>query len=90
MDFETQADLDAYIEHQDYGRVPERPGVCFAFTVHEHVENLKYELELFFNDAVVLDYRSIPPQDEAAVDDSDSLPAFREYAFYSYNGFAYI
>jgi hypothetical protein len=58
--------------------------------VHERQENLKYELELFFNDAVVLDYRSIPPQDEAAVDESDMMPAFREYAFYSYNGFAYI
>jgi hypothetical protein len=89
MEFETQKDLDDYISHPEYGKDPDRPAVCFGLTVHENSPS-KYELELFFNDAIVLDYRSIPPQDEAAVDDSDMMPAFREYAFYSYFGYAYI
>jgi hypothetical protein len=60
MEFESQIELDAYIEHDDYGKDPERPAVCFGFTVHEESWK-KYELELFFNDAIVLDYRGIPP-----------------------------
>jgi sulfur relay (sulfurtransferase) complex TusBCD TusD component (DsrE family) len=49
--------LDEYIQDAEYGY--EKDAVCFAFTLHER-ENNDYELELFFNDAVVLDYRSIP------------------------------
>jgi len=58
--------------------------------MHEHEKNKNYELELFFNDAIVLDYRSIPPQDEAGAEDADMVPAFRPYAYYSFYGFAYM
>ena len=50
----------------------------------------KFELELFFNDANVLDYKSIPSQDENAVNESDNIPDFRSYVYYSFHGFAYI
>jgi hypothetical protein len=52
--------------------------------------NKKFELEMFFNDANVLDYKSIPSQDENSVNESDSIPNFRQYVYYSFHGFAYI
>jgi len=89
-EFASKEELDAYIEHPDHGYDEvNRPGVCFALTMHEHAQN-DYELELFFNDAIVLDYRSIPPQDENSVNDSDMMPAFRQYFMYSLYGFAYM
>ena len=45
---------------------------------------------MFFNDANVLDYKSIPSQDENSVNESDSIPNFRQYVYYSFHGFAYI
>lgn len=47
-------------------------------------------MELFFNDAVVLDYRSIPPQDENAITESQMIPHIRSYSYYSFFGFAYL
>jgi hypothetical protein len=54
------------------------------------VKRNNYELELFFNDAIVLDYRSIPPQDEPAINDFTMTPMLRSYAYYSFYGFAYL
>ena len=62
-EFDTREQLEEYLQHADYGFDKQKPGsregICFGFTVHEHKEN-DFELELFFNDAIVLDYRSIP------------------------------
>ena len=88
--FKSKKELDDYIAHPGHGFDEDRPGVCFALTMHQHELNKKYELELFFNDAIVLDYRSIPPQDEQGVEDTDMIPAFRSYSYYSFYGFAYI
>jgi hypothetical protein len=87
--FKDKKELDDYIAHPDHGKA-NHPGVCFGLTMHEHKKNEKYELELFFNDAAVLDYRSIPPQDEAGAEDANQVPAFRPYAYYSFYGFAYL
>jgi hypothetical protein len=43
----------------DFGTT-KHPGICFGFTVHEDKRKSDYELELFFNDAFVLEYRSLP------------------------------
>jgi hypothetical protein len=45
---------------------------------------------MFWNDAIMLDYRSIPPQDEDAVNEFDSEPAWQNYVFYMFYGFGYI
>lgn len=87
-EFKSKEELDQYIEHPRYG-TKNFPAICFAFTVHKHKFN-KYELELFFNDAVVLDYRSIPPQDENAITESQMIPHIRAYSYYSFFGFAYL
>ena len=93
MSFSTQEELDQYIAHPDYGFDAENhPAVCFAFRLKEFdsVKRNNYELELFFNDANVLDYRSIPPQDDPAISDFTMVPQLRAYAYYSFYGFAYI
>jgi hypothetical protein len=64
--------LDEYISADEYGS-PEKPGVCFGLTVHKKAEN-DYELELFFNDAIVLDYRSIPDQNDPAASSDVMIP----------------
>ena len=79
--------MDDYIEDDDYGH--NKDAVCFAFTLHEREEN-NFELELFFNDAVVLDYRSIPDQNDPAASVSQMIPQVRQYAYYSYYGFGYL
>jgi hypothetical protein len=43
------------------------PGICYGFTVHENQTANDYELELFFNDQLVLEYRSIPDQSSPAI-----------------------
>jgi len=47
--FASHAELDAYIEHEEYGLDDEREGICFGFNIIEHADN-DYELELMFND----------------------------------------
>ena len=66
--FESQEELDAFIEHEDYGRAEDRPGVCFGFSVTENEAKSKYELELQFNDFWIDDYNSIPLQRNEATD----------------------
>ena len=58
-EFESKIALDAYLEDPEHGKTPEKPGVCFGFTVHEKKRN-NFELELFFNDLFVKEYQSIP------------------------------
>jgi hypothetical protein len=41
--------------------------------VHNKADN-DYELELFFNDAIVLDYRSIPDQNDPAASSDIMIP----------------
>jgi len=60
MEFDNVEDLDVYMMHKDLGKKT-HPGICYAFKVHEYASN-NYELELFFNDGLVRDYRSIPEQ----------------------------
>jgi hypothetical protein len=57
--------------------------------VHNKAKN-DFELELFFNDAIVLDYRSIPDQNDMAASSDVMIPQVRQYAYYSYYGFSYI
>jgi len=58
-EFEDKKSLEDYIAHPDYGHSKDKPGVCLGLTLKENAKN-KYELEIFANDAIVLDYRSIP------------------------------
>jgi hypothetical protein len=69
-EFADKKELDDYISHPDHGE-DHHPAICFAMTMHVHEKNKNYELELFFNDAIVLDYRSIPAQDEAGAEDAN-------------------
>ena len=55
--FESIEELDAHIEHPDYGWGT--PGICFGFRVFEHSDN-DYEGELIFNDLPPRRYNSIP------------------------------
>jgi hypothetical protein len=57
-EFESKDELDDYISHPLYGSEG-RPAVCFGIDLKNNKRH-NYELELFFNDAAVLDYRSIP------------------------------
>jgi hypothetical protein len=67
--FESVEAIEAYIAHDDHGVTEDHPGVCFGVQVHEHAQN-KYELELMFNDALVLDYKAIPNQEDQAADET--------------------
>jgi hypothetical protein len=58
QEFESKEALDAHIAHPDYGK-ENKPGVCVGMHLKRRAEN-KYEFEIFANDAIVLDYRSIP------------------------------
>ena len=58
-EFESKEELDEYIAHPDYGHGKDRPGVCIGMTLKEKAKN-DFEFEIFANDAVVLDYRSLP------------------------------
>jgi hypothetical protein len=78
--------LDKYLEDPEHGKIPEKPGICFGFTVHEKRNN--FELELFFNDLFVKEYQSIPQQ--IAQSAFQKNPKANEYALYSYYGFAYL
>jgi hypothetical protein len=63
-EFPSKKALDSHISHSKHGS--EKPGICFAFTVHERSEN-DYELELFFNDHPIKAYQSLPSQQNPAV-----------------------
>jgi len=58
QEFADQEELEAYIADDNYGGI-DTPGICFAFHIKEKGIN-DYELELMFNDQIVLDYKSIP------------------------------
>lgn len=73
--FKTQDAMDDYIAADTYGSKGS-PGVCFGLTVHNKADN-DFELELFFNDAVVLDYRSIPDQNDLAASSDVMIPQVR-------------
>jgi hypothetical protein len=47
-EFASKDVLFEYISSIDFGQ-PERPAVCYGFTIHERAKN-DVELELFFND----------------------------------------
>lgn len=89
QEFEDKKALEDYIAHPDYGHDKERPGICLGIALHENAKN-KYELEIFANDAVVLDYRLIPDQMDSAADDTQTVPRLRSYAYYSFYGVAYL
>ena len=36
--FESQEIIEDYIKHPDYGLVEDRPGICFAFDIHQKAE----------------------------------------------------
>jgi hypothetical protein len=57
--FASQADFDAYMSATGYGFDADKPGMCFAFEIHENSES-DYELELMFNDLFPRSIRSIP------------------------------
>ena len=59
MPFDTQEEMDVYLEHEDYGQKEDKPGICFGFSIIEHAEN-KYELELQFNDEYPKWNRAMP------------------------------
>ena len=48
------------------------------------------ELELFFNDQFVLEWKSLPSQANNAISSYQMQPQITDYAFYSYYGFAYL
>ena len=90
--FDDKDELDKYIGHKDHGRTAEKPGICFAFTVHEieEKENFIYELELFFNDHFVTEYKSQPDQKAKAIKSYQMIPLWEDYKFYQYYGFGYL
>jgi hypothetical protein len=88
MEFDTVKELDEYMMHKKLGE-KSHPGICFAFKVHEYAKN-DYELELFFNDGLVRDYRSIPEQGLNAAETYQMMPWVHEYARYAYFGFNYM
>lgn len=63
--------------------------MCVGLTLQENAQN-NYELEIFANDAIVLDYRSVPDQMDSAADDTQTVPRIRSYAYYSFYGIAYL
>ena len=90
QEFSTKDELEKYISHENYGYDPEtHPAICFAFEMKENDKN-KYELDLMFNDQIVLDYRSIPNQMDVPADENQMFPRLRSYAYYNYYGFAYM
>lgn len=81
--------MEAAIKDPLHGRRPDKPGICYGFTMHEHSDS-SYELELFFNDIFVLEYKSLPNQALASASAYQMQPQVREYAYYSYYGFGYM
>ena len=57
VEFPSIKALNKAISHSEAGR--DEPGICFGFTVHERASN-DIELELFFNDLFVKEYKSLP------------------------------
>jgi hypothetical protein len=57
--FKTKEALDSYISDPKFGSA-DKPAVCFGFEMQQHEAQKNYTLELFFNDAIMLDYRSVP------------------------------
>ena len=69
VEYDSVEEMEAAIKDPLHGRRKEKPGICFGFTIHEHSDT-SYELELFFNDIFVLEYKSLPSQ---------ALPAISAY-----------
>ena len=90
MEFENKTALEDYISHAEHGRTKERPGICYGFTVDEDADVNRYELELFFNDLFVNEYKSIPDQKAKAINSYQMVPKVQEYMYYSYYGFGYL
>ena len=88
-EFKDKKELDEHIEHKDHGRTADKPGICFAFTIHEH-SSINIELELFFNDHFVSEYKSLADQRASAIKSYQMIPLVDDYKFYQYYGFSYL
>ena len=79
--FDSQAELDTYLEHEDYGITEEYAGVCFGFSMEQHAEN-KYELVIQMNDERPRWNVGMPNQEKRAYDSSAYMPDIDGYTKY--------
>jgi len=62
-EFESKEELEAYLAAPDY-HTPDKPGMCFGFSVSESEDKKKYELEVFSNDKWPYNRRFSPDRED--------------------------
>ena len=89
-DFKNEDEMNSYIGSKDYGKIDNMPQICFGISFSQNKIKHKYDYSLhYFENSYLEDFSDVP-NSPYLNNYFQTVPDFKSYKKYQYNGYTYI